>query len=249
MITYQEHSSWNYFIWCCHLYPNYLYKSLCLPLGYELVKLTTAYQACCQVLQSVALIAFLCKVKNIVFFNLLLYWTDMCLPQLLHRLSVMRLNLELGYHCCLPCLKFMQSLLPFFANFCIIENISASCTAACLKVECCLQASRKTILQRRLLCFTLLAFYQMVSVDPPPHCTEFLYNWLWSNLMQYCFCGKGMVLTSCTAGTSQQKHDLEIWQNVLVWHTSWSVSQLISSLYIHVSNFRIFIFSITMHFS
>ena len=140
----------------------------------ELVKLTTAYQAYCQVLQSVALIAFLCKVKNITFFNCLLYWTDMCLPQLLHRLSVMRLNLELGYHCCLPFLKFMQSALPFFANFCMIESISAKCTEACLKVECCLQASWKTIFQRMLLCFTLLVFYQMVSFHPPPHYTEFL---------------------------------------------------------------------------
>ena len=44
----------------------------------------------------------------------------------------------------------------------------------CLKVERCLQASWKTILQRMLLCFTLLVFYQMVSFDPPPHYTEFL---------------------------------------------------------------------------
>ena len=86
----------------------------------------------------------------------------------------MRLNLELGYHCCLPFLKFMQSVLPFFANFCIIESISAKCTEACLKVECCLQASWKTIPQRMFLCFTLLVFYQMVSFHPPPHYTEFL---------------------------------------------------------------------------
>ena len=98
----------------------------------------------------------------------------MYLPQLLHRLSVLRLNQELGCHCCLPCLMFSQSVLPFFANFCMIESISAKCTEACLKVECCLQASRKTILQRMLLCFTLLVFYQMVSFHPPPHYTEFL---------------------------------------------------------------------------
>ena len=87
----------------------------------------------------------------------------------------------------------------------------------CLKVERCLQASWKTILQRMFLCFTLLAFYQMVSVDPPPHCTEFLYNRLWSNLLRFCFCSKGMVLTSCTAGTSQQKHDPKIWK--MFWYS------------------------------